>query len=725
MPGGALVAALLAVALLLLAVLGSRPKVTSLWRRVTLVSLRWASAVGAFLLATQPALWGERIKKSPGVRAVLIDVSQSMSVKVDDQTRAQRMHALWSRWANSEAGREARFFLVGDGLVPVSSAELEKRVQAQASRSPLFRSLAELIESSPDLGAIVVLSDGADTSGKTAPEKLPVKVHTVSVSEPRALRDEAIAEMHADAVAFLHGEARVQAKIRSIGFGPRTVQVSLRRDRQTLAQRSVEVDAEGEASVELAFMPKDLGREVYSLQVDVDPKDDVPENNTRSFLVRVTRERLRVLHVSGRPSWDQRFLRGFLKRDPSIDLVSFFILRSVHDLTMSDPSELALIPFPTDELFRQHLTSFDCVILQDFDYAPYQMGPYLPLIRDYVQHGGGLAMVGGTLSFDGGSYAETPLQDVLPVRMGPGSPAGARVIEGTFSPLPVAALMHHPILEIEPDPASAALSFRQLAPLDGANELLEPRKGAMTLLEHPAHRIGGKRMAVLAVGSFGKGRSLALGVDTSWHWSMPTAGKGGDPSTYDRFWDRAVRWLTRDPLLEPARIDTAHPTLPPLAQVDVTGLARDKGYRALSNVRADVVLRTLSGKEIGRAPTRTDESGAFSTSLPGPREAGAYEVALLHEGEFLVSAPFLVELGGLELYDPRPRREVLEKLSLGSGGRAFADPDDAPDLDKLDATRTESLGIERRAPFSEPLWVFVLLSLLCVEWALRRRWGET
>ncbi len=48
--------------------------------------------------------------------------------------------------------------------------------------------------------------------------------------------------------------------------------------------------------------------------------------------------------------YDERFLRSFLKRDPATDLISFFILRNTSDLTMAGPDELALIPFPTDEL---------------------------------------------------------------------------------------------------------------------------------------------------------------------------------------------------------------------------------------------------------------------------------------------------------------------------------------------------------------------------------------
>ena len=51
------------------------------------------------------------------------------------------------------------------------------------------------------------------------------------------------------------------------------------------------------------------------------PGEAVTENNARSFVLRVIRDRVRVLLVAGRPSWDVRFLRGLLKQDPNVDLV--------------------------------------------------------------------------------------------------------------------------------------------------------------------------------------------------------------------------------------------------------------------------------------------------------------------------------------------------------------------------------------------------------------------
>ena len=44
------------------------------------------------------------------------------------------------------------------------------------------------------------------------------------------------------------------------------------------------------------------------------------------YVLKVIRDKVRALQVVGRPSWDERLLRRLLKRNPNVDLISFFIL---------------------------------------------------------------------------------------------------------------------------------------------------------------------------------------------------------------------------------------------------------------------------------------------------------------------------------------------------------------------------------------------------------------
>ncbi len=734
-PGGTAVAVLLLVAFVGVVWLSLRELRFEPNRRRSLVlgALRIATAAAALLLAVQPTWTGDRIQRAEGDLALLVDRSRSMSIAAEGTTRAGRAARLLGRWRDGSGADAVGTHAFGTSVRPASLAELAEGFDAADDETRIGAAVGELLRADVqgDLGAVVVLSDGAESARGPSAEELArhgVKVHAVAIGADEELCDDAIAEVQADAVAFVRQQARVRVVVRSLGGGGRPIPVSLRLGEQLVREVVAEPDEHGEAAVEIPFVPDDLGRAVYRLSIPVAPEDAVPENNDRAFLVRVTRDKLRVLLVAGRPSWDERFLRAFLKRDPAIDLISFFILRTAADLTMASPDELALIPFPTDELFSEHLGSFDLVLFQNFEYGPYQMGGYLPRIRDYVRRGGGFAMIGGDLGFASGGYAETPLAQILPVEMPPtGTPETRAVVPGSFTPRLASEMARHPLLELLPDPAANAQAWASLAPLEGANVITGLRGDGRALLSHPTERAtDGSPMPVLAVGTEGRGRALALATDTSWRWGITTGGRTGDPSAYERFWDRALRWLTRDPSLEPARITTDRERYGPGARVRVEALLRDERYEPLADRAVRIALVDDTGQEIASSDVRVDGQGGAHAVLDGPGHPGGYRAVAraLDADEPLAEEGFVVEAGGDELADPRPRPELLRRLAEATGGTFHDDPDEAPALADFDSTRTRSLGTTRIAPFAS-WWAFlIVVALFAAEWMVRRTWGR-
>ena len=740
-PGGGWTALALAVLLALAVVaalrdLRAEPRAR---RRMALGGLRVATALGAWLLAVQPRWVAERFQESEGRLAVLVDVSRSMSLPRGESPRSERVRALLERWESSRPGSDRgapAVFTFGDRLEGSELGALAESVPTTADQTRLGAALSELLahEEGRDLGAVVVISDGADRSGfdPAALARAGARVHTIATAEDD-LRDDAIAEVQADSVGFLRRSARVRVVVRSTGGPGGPIPVTLRRGDEVEREVVAEVPANGEAEVEIPFTPTRLGREVYSVSIPRVPGDAVPENDERAFLVRVTRDKLRVLLVAGQPSWDERFLRSFLKRDPATDLISFFILRNTSDLTMAGPDELALIPFPTDELFNEHLGSFDLVIFQNFEYGPYQMAGYLPRIRDYVLRGGSFAMVGGPISFasdssNRGGYRETPIAEILPVDLPPrGTPVPALTVEDRFSPRIADGMERHPVLELLPDPRENVGAWARLAPLVGANVVSRVRSEGVVLLEHPSERMGsGGALPILVLGTAGEGRTLAFTTDTSWRWGITTGGATGDASAYERFWDRAIRWLSRDPALVAASITTDRERFGPGARARVEGHLRDRRYAPYAERPVALRLLDASGHEVAASQARTDREGRVEAELDLPTRPGAYRVEARLDGldEAVASEWLVVEAGGDELADPRADPPLLRRLADATGGTFYPSPEDAPALDAFDTTRTRSLGTAERAPLATG-WAFAgVVALFVGEWILRRRWGR-
>src|SRR5690606_23958990 len=171
-----------------------------------------------------------------------------------------------------------------------------------------------------------------------------------------------------------------------------TTEIELRRDGEVVATHPLRLPTDGlPAPVRFEVAPDRVGQFVYEITVPPQPGEATVANNSRAFVVKVLRDKVRVLHVAGRPDWDVRALRTLLRRDPNVELLSYYILRGLDDIAREDTTAaLSLIPFPTDELFEEELGSFDLVILHNFDAVQHQVEQYLDNIASYVEEGGAL-----------------------------------------------------------------------------------------------------------------------------------------------------------------------------------------------------------------------------------------------------------------------------------------------------------------------------------------------
>ncbi|HEX8954572.1 MAG TPA: glutamine amidotransferase, partial [Polyangia bacterium] len=558
-------------------------------RRWILLALRLGAVVAALVLFFEPAVRLQNVTRLPNHVAVLVDGSESMRLaeKPGEPSRAARA-AAWLRDqqpALARLGREhlVDYYTFGSELSPTT---LDSLVAAPAPR-PVYSDATHLREAlanlraryeGRDLGGVVVLSDGVDNGrlGAALSDKgldaessdfvksLDAPIHAAWVGRP-GLTDVAIARVLADDFAFVRTSVTIEAVVRVVGRGKnwdgKTLPVTLRRDGVPIKVAEVTVEpGVTDYKVAFQFTPERVGKYLYEISTPVLDGEAIVENNARDFLLKVIRDKIRVLQVTGRPSWDVRFLRGQLKHDPNVDLIAFFILRTPNSIDMVSSEELSLIPFPTEELFQEQLRSFDLVFLQNFNYGPYGIGAYLGEIKRYVEEGGGLAMIGGDLSFTSGGWAGTPVADVLPVELYPDAPPEKLIDPAPFRLQLTAEGRAHPLTALKLDVAQNRARWAELPELDGANLVARAKPGATVLGVHPTKKdADGKPMPVLTVGEAGKGRVLTLGSDDSWRWGF--ADKAGDERgrAYQRFWDAAIRWLIKDPALNFLRIETDQP----------------------------------------------------------------------------------------------------------------------------------------------------------------------
>jgi uncharacterized membrane protein len=472
---------------------------------------------------------------------------------------------------------------------------------------------------------------------------------------------------------------------------------------------------DGKASLDLTITLERAGSRIVEVAIVPPPGDRIPENDRRLVTFDVARERVRVLHVAGRPTNDVRALRQWLKSDASVDVVAFFILRTPTDDVHATQNELALIPFPVDELFSEHLPSFDAIVLQDFDAQPYGLEKYLPNVERYVRGGGGLVMVGGQNSFVAGGYAGTPLAAVLPVQLD-GSAGATSADTSPFVPEWTAEGRAAPLLAPLRDVVGD-----DLPQMPGANVLGDVRPGAVALWSHPARTTkGGAKMPVLAIGEEGDGRTVALGVDGAWMLEFSPLGARTAGRGHGALWDGLLGWLMRDPRFEPAQMEVAGGCtagLPSTLRVRMLPTAEQSAEQRLV---LDVTRIDAKGPPVHIERPRLADVSSVELALPA-LPAGAYAARLRVAGGATTRYDFACEAGGDEWADSRPDPKRLERIAeLNGGSFAFAS-----DAARLPLPRPTVVSAERHVTPLAPPWVWTCAAavLLGVHWVARRRSG--
>lgn len=682
------------------------------------------------LFALNISLTSKKEHRTPPAIAILLDTSQSMGLPAKDagESRLDRARKILlggpkPLLTSLAETYDVRLYTLNESLRELEEKELPA-LKPGGKGGTINDALKKL---AGQVSLAIVLSDGTTRLNSSSPgltdTSLPkdLPVLTIPVGDADTYRDIVISAVKAPQVAFRGRELTIDATITSRGYKNVTIPVLLKDGSKLVTAKSVHFNRSSESVVvSFSFAPDEIGTHMMSVSSPPQVGESITSNNSISLPMRAVRDKTRVLLVSGNPSPNYRFTRMALKNDPSVDLLSFVILRTPSNVINVPLQEQSLIPFPVDTLFSTELKAFDLVIFDNLPLHVYLNQKHLEAIREFVRSGGGFALIGGPNMADGGRIASTPLGEVLPVGLSQeedysrGSPSGVRL---------TSAGAVHPVTRLLPDKMLNLRLWNEMPSLDGLN-LLKVKGSGTALLESavsPAH-------PVLTVGSYGKGRVLILATDFSWKWDAGMVARGGDNWAYLRFIERTVRWLTKDPGLDP--ISMLLPDRPEEGQdaeikvrigEDVYGPYGPSG----SARTGEPILFSVFSPQGVKLPSQVKASGAPGeyTGSFHPERVGMYRLRVETRTGSVEES--LVIGGRMEAFDAAPDHELLRSISAATGGKVLsANENVLKEIAPFVASTRKGFVEEREVPlWSVPYALALVVAFLAIEWYLRRRWG--
>ncbi len=606
-------------------------------RRFALVAFR---TIGVALLITAvlgPVLRLRQKDDASGVIAVAIDASKSMGLSAGGPSRLDAARDALSASALerlSKAG-QVRLFAFGNAVRPLDAARLGALAAGDEAThlAAGIKDIAQSVRGVP-LEAMLLLTDGVDTTGGD-PEAMAryaagrgTAVHAVGFGGVGSGPDAAITAVRHPRAAQAGSlvEVGVSVARRAIS-GP--IEVKLFRGDTFIKDVELPPQGDGPQTATLSFIAGGGGDQnsaegassTYRIEIPAVGGEKLLDNNRRDFRIDLQESRVEVLFVEGSPRHEFAFIRRCMSDDKVFKVVT--LLRLGHDrwYTSGDEGTALANGFPKT---AEALGRFKAIILSDIEAAQFPADQQ-KLISDFVSvRGGGLLMLGGTNSFNLGGWADTPVAELLPVRLG-GASAGA-FDAGEFPFELTKEGTEHEILALASDPAENASQWHVMPLLKGLNPLYSAKPGAHVLAQRPASG-GSPAQVLLAVQDVGAGRVAAFASANSWRWKML---KPAADDSFRRFWSQMIRWLaagSKELLTVEPDVGVADVG----QQVTITAQVLDRAHRPANSATVTAKVKDPFGHiDELTLPWVLGEEGVYRATYR-PNDVGDYEIAATAE----------------------------------------------------------------------------------------------
>jgi uncharacterized membrane protein len=695
------------------------------WKAGVIWLLQFALVALVLILLWQPAIMVAELRPQQNIIAVLVDDSRSMSIADNGATReSQAVKALQSGVLDDLQKKfQVRLYRIDGGMTRISKLD-DLKTAAPAPATHIGDGLKQLAAEAADLpiGAVVLLSDGADNSGGIDLDTIStfrsrrIPVHTVGFGVEQVPHDVEIEDASVAPRAL--ADSRLSAKIsfHQRGFAGQKVTLSVRDGAKVLASRQVTLASDGQTQNEsLMFNAGPAGAKTLEFTIDPLPGEDNRANDGVTRLVNVESSKRRILYVEGEPRWEYKFIRRAEQDDRIVTIVS--MLRTsenkIYRQGISDPKELADgFPSKAEDLF-----GYQGLMIGSVE-ASYFTAPQKELIQQFVdRRGGGLLLLGGRASLGDGGWGSSNLADLLPVVL-PNKKGTFHRDPATVSLTPVGA--DNIITRLVEDPAGNVERWKKLPYLMDYQEVGTPKPGAVVLAEMT---VAGRKMPLLITQNYGRGRTAVLASGGTWRWQM--AQPLGD-QTHPEFWQQLLRWLVTD---TPDQVVASVPNqmLFDDGHVKFSAEVRDKDYlpAADAHVEAHVLGPGGIAAQIEMSPD-PNTPGTFHADFSAD-QPGSYlteVVATRGKDELGRDVMTFARMDGVaENFHTGQNRDLLEKLSDQTGGRYWT----PQDLSKLPGEISYSdAGItvrDTKELWDMPVIFLLLIAMLFSEWLLRRKWG--
>jgi uncharacterized membrane protein len=700
------------------------------WRN-GLAVLRAASFLIVILLLSQPVLRLHSATPQENFVAIAYDSSKSMEIR--DGARGQSRLDVEQRLLQPPdnpflkdlaAKFKLRFFRFSKGAERSESFDSATR---HGGVTDLERSLNQVVGemAAAPLAGVILVSDGADNNSanldKTAAQLRArnIPIYTVGIGMPKFPRDAEVLRVTVPRKVLKDTTVEAEVSVVATGYSGRRSKLEVLENERPVQSQEITLGGDGEVKTfNLNFSSKTSGHRIYKFRLAPFPDEIVSENNDQTALIEVADDKPQVLYIEGEPRWEYSFIRRAVLEDKNLRLDGIVRLANSVIRRQIDSGATLEKGFPVE---KKELFQYKAIVMGSVE-ASFFTFDQLRMISDFVsQRGGGFIMLGGKNSFGQGGYANTPIEDLLPVNLGESGAAGFEELE--YKARLTSYGFVHPVTHLAPSEEQNRKKWDAAPALVGFNPTSKPKPGATVLAQGSVLDSRGQSPVILAFQRFGRGKSMALTAANTWRWRM---GLNHEDNMHQLFWKQMLRWLVSD-APDAVNAVTDKNSYSQDDSVLIRVEANDASFLPVNNAQVTAQVKTPSGQTSSvQLAWDVEKDGTYAASFE-PQEEGIYEVTseAIQGSKSLGTGRtnFRVSESNDEFHNANMNLDLLKRLSAGTGGRYYS-PDDMRTLPEDISYTDKGLSrIEDKDLWDMPFLFLLLVGFISTEWILRKRKG--
>lgn len=682
----------------------------SVVRRNLLLLVRVLSLAILFFLILEPVLRLLYRQNEKPIVAVLLDNSASMKIQENGIVRGDSVAYLAERLAgiNRVDSLEIVPFTFDLATRPWQGDSLRFATDGSDFSETISAALDSL--SGKNLQAIVLVSDGIYNRGANpylAAQNSPAPIYTVLVGDTSLPRDVSLRRVQTNQITYVNKAMPVEAVFWQNGFDGKKALLTISKDGQELARETVTFGRSGfEQKVELTLVAREAGDFIYTVQIQALEGEVTARNNQQNLRVQVLKSKIRVLVLSGTPSFDRHALN--------------FAGEQLKDYAFSFLTEKGSGEYYEAGFNEVKLDSQDLFILSGF---PTRISDETQ-VRTLMQAVTNRQVPVFWFAARSAEYRKlSAFEQLLPFQL----TSRLTPLENQFAQLTAGGRIH-PVTRLDENETANDLLWKELPPLEIYPQL-KPRPGAQALLapdirdnELPGN--AGEKPLICYAYRQNEIKHLVFNGSNigSWQFQLQT-----DPAReqfFSRFLERAVRWLVNRDDIQQIQIRPLQPVYNVGEAVVFSGQVYDEFYQPVSD--AEVIVTVAGDTSRISDEMIAEGNGYYRQSFSGlPEGEFSYRVEANRKGKPIGSrsGKFTVKPFFLEFQQIPANYTLMKQLADISGGTLYRPAEFLQNFPgkKLES-RVQYASLEYFI-WNYWHWLLLLILLLGTEWFLRKRWG--